>query len=61
MREARVTHRPKDEPADRELGFDQSRVEMMRSEKRLTVEERVALFESMSRAAAWARPAKRIR
>lgn len=40
---------------------DESRVLMMRREKAMTVEQRIELFERLSRDAAWARSAKRIR
>ena len=44
------------------LRDDRARVEMMAREKRMTVEQRVELFERMSRDAAWIRSsAKRIR
>lgn len=44
-----------------EPGMDESRVLMMRREKEMTVEQRIELFERLSRDAAWARSAKRIR
>jgi hypothetical protein len=40
---------------------DPSRLEMMRRVKRMSAEERVALFERLSRDAAWVRTAKRVR
>jgi hypothetical protein len=43
------------------LPKDQSRLDMMAREKRMTVEERLQVFEALSRTAAWARSAKRIR
>lgn len=44
------------------LSEDRPRLEMMAREKRMSVEERVALFERMSRDAAWIRSsAKRVR
>ena len=43
------------------LPKDQSRLEMMAREKRMTLEQRVELFERLSRDAAWARSAKRVR
>lgn len=43
------------------LPKDQSRHEMMAREKRMTLEQRVELFERLSRDAAWARSAKRVR
>lgn len=44
------------------LRDDPARVEMIAREKRMTVEQRVELFERMSRDAAWIRSsAKRIR
>jgi hypothetical protein len=41
--------------------MDESRLLMMRREKEMTVEQRLELFERLSRDAAWARSAKRIR
>ena len=41
--------------------MDQSRLLMMRRVKRMTVEERLALFERLSRRVSWARSAKRVR
>lgn len=41
--------------------MDESRLEMMRRVKRMTVQQRVELFERMSRDAAWIRSAKRVR
>ena len=41
--------------------MDPARLEMMRREKGMTVEDRLALFERLSRNAAWVRSAKRIR
>jgi hypothetical protein len=43
------------------LPRDASRMEMMRRVKHMTVEERVDLFERLSRRVAWARSAKRLR
>ena len=43
------------------LPKDESRVEMMRRVKRLSLEQRIELFERLSRDAAWARSAKRVR
>ncbi len=43
------------------LPKDSSRSEMMRRVKRMTVEERIELFERLSRDAAWARSATRVR
>jgi hypothetical protein len=44
------------------LSQDRPRLEMMAREKRMTVEQRVQLFERMSRDAAWIRSsAKRVR
>lgn len=43
------------------LLMDDSRVLMMRRVKRMTVEERLALFERLSRRVTWARSAKRVR
>jgi hypothetical protein len=41
--------------------MSESRLEMMRRVKRMAVEERLALFERLSRRVAWARSAKRLR
>jgi hypothetical protein len=43
------------------LPLDESRLLMMRRVKRMTVEERLALFERLSRRVTWARSAKRVR
>ncbi len=43
------------------LQMDESRLLMMRRVKRMSVEERLALFERLSRRVAWARSAKRLR
>ncbi len=53
---------PKTEkPSTAALPRDQSRLEMMRRVKEMSVEERIDLFERLSRDAAWARSATRIR
>lgn len=44
-----------------EVARDESRVLMMRREKEMTVEQRIELFERLSRDAAWVRSAKRVR
>lgn len=49
-----------DEPRP-EVAMDESRLTMMRREKEMTVEQRIELFERLSRDAAWARSAKRVR
>ena len=49
---------PQDRPA---LPRDESREHMMRREAELSVDQRIELFESLSRDAAWARGAVRIR
>jgi hypothetical protein len=41
--------------------MDESRLLMMGRVKRMTVEERLALFERLSRRVTWARSAKRVR
>ncbi len=41
--------------------IDESRLAMMRRVKRMTVEQRLDLFEQLSRDAAWAQGAKRVR
>ncbi len=41
--------------------LDDSREAMMRRVKRMTIEERLDLFEQLSRDAAWALSAKRVR
>lgn len=43
------------------LPMDDSRLAMMRRTKRMTVDERLDLFEQLSRDAAWAKGAKRVR
>lgn len=43
------------------LALGESRLEMMRRVKRMTVEERLALFERLERRVTWARSAKRLR
>ncbi|HZI92430.1 MAG TPA: hypothetical protein VFD31_12510 [Thermoleophilaceae bacterium] len=43
------------------LPIEESRLAMMRRVKRMTVEERLDLFEALSRDAAWPRGAKRVR
>jgi hypothetical protein len=43
------------------LPKDEARMEMLRRVKRMTVQERVELFERMSRDAAWIRSATRLR
>jgi hypothetical protein len=40
---------------------DRSRLEMMRRIKRMTLNDRIQLFERLSRDAAWARSATRVR
>lgn len=49
------------EPPRPPLPKDSSRLEMMRREKNMSVEERIELFERLSRDAAWARSATRLR
>jgi hypothetical protein len=43
------------------LPKDDSRLDMMRRVKRMSVEERLALFDRLSRRVTWARSAKRLR
>lgn len=43
------------------LPKDDSRREMIRREKQMTAEQRLALFEQLSEFAAWARSAHRVR
>ena len=43
------------------LALDESRLAMMRRVKAMTVEQRLDLFEQLSRDAAWALSAKRVR
>lgn len=51
-----------DLPPKEPLPKDESRLLMMRRQKAMSVEERVALFERLSRDAAWIRSsAKRVR
>ncbi len=53
-----VTPNNNNDPAQRTAApIDESRLVMMRREKRMTVEERVNLFERLSRDAAWIRSA----
>ena len=49
------------QPATTALPKDESRTEMMRRVKRMSVEERLDLFERLSRDAAWAKSATRLR
>ena len=61
VHEDRVTQADEARPRSA-LRDDRARVEMIAREKRMTVEQRVALFERLSRDAAWIRSsAKRIR
>jgi hypothetical protein len=61
MDEDRVIQADKAQPRSA-LRDDRARVEMIAREKRMTVEQRVELFERLSRDAAWIRSsAKRIR
>lgn len=64
----RIAGMRKDRPATKSdvaqppaLPKDESRVEMMRRVKGMSVEQRVELFERLSRDAAWARSANRVR
>jgi hypothetical protein len=41
--------------------MEESRVLMMRREKRMTAEQRLAVFEQLARFAGWARSARRVR
>ncbi len=50
-----------EQPPIEALPRDQSRLEMMRRVKEMSVEERLELFERLSRRVTWARSAKRIR
>jgi hypothetical protein len=50
-----------DAPPRAALPKDESRLEMMRRVKGMTLEERLDLFERLSRRVKWARSAKRIR
>jgi hypothetical protein len=43
------------------LPKDDARIEMMRRVKRMTLAERIDLFERLSRDAGWARSARRVR
>jgi hypothetical protein len=55
---------PNSASADRQRSgppADESRLLMMRRIKRMTVEQRLDLFERLSRRVTWARSAKRIR
>jgi hypothetical protein len=42
-------------------GEDEARLALMRRVKAMSLEERIALFERLSRDAAWARTARRVR
>ena len=60
MAEQPTASNPDKQP--RGIPKDSARLEMMRRQKQMTAEERVALFERLSRGAAWIRSsAKRIR
>jgi hypothetical protein len=52
---------PTTEMPTQALPKDASRIEMMRRIKRMSLEERLDLFERLSRRVAWARSAKRVR
>jgi hypothetical protein len=43
------------------LPKDVSRLEMMRRQKQMSAEQRLALFEQLARFATWARSAQRVR
>jgi hypothetical protein len=43
------------------LATDDARLAMMRRVKRMTLDERIELFERLARDAAWARGARRVR
>jgi hypothetical protein len=49
------------EEAQLALPKDSSRLEMMRRQKQMTAEQRLALFERLARFATWARSAERVR
>jgi hypothetical protein len=49
------------EEARQALPKDASRLEMMRREKQMTAEQRLALFERLARFASWVRSARRVR
>lgn len=42
-------------------GVDESRLAVMRRVKRMTIEQRIELFQSLVRDAAWARGARRLK
>ena len=60
MRNDRPTATGEDAPR-LALPKDSSRVEMMRRQKRMSAEERLALFEQLARFGDWARSARRVR
>ena len=49
------------EEARQALPKDSSRLEMMRRQKQMTADQRLALFERLARFAIWARSARRVR
>lgn len=55
------SHLHNDRDAIPALSIDESRQAMLRRVKRMTVEERLDLFDQLSRDAAWAQSAKRVR
>jgi hypothetical protein len=57
----RVSRPDPDDPPREPLPKDESRLEMMRRQKSMTLEERLRIFESLSRDAVWALRAKRVR
>ncbi len=60
MRAGHAVTRTEQSPTEA-LPRDQSRLEMMRRVKQMSVEERLELFERLSRRVTWARSAKRLR
>lgn len=53
--------KPSPATGDAEPVTDESRLAMMRRVKRMTIEQRIELFQKLVRDAAWARGARRVR
>jgi hypothetical protein len=48
-------------PPDTDTEAEESRLAMLRRVKRMTIEQRIELFQSLVRDAAWARGARRVK
>ncbi len=48
-------------PTDTDAAAEESRLAMLRRVKRMTIEQRIELFQSLVRDAAWARGARRVK